>query len=367
MSDTKGASSEQRAASETTTLDSGLQTTSESNVRAENTFDRRSLLIGGGLAVSGLLGYAAIRERIAQRASVFIARSQRYDGPLVQTIHDGLLATGLDPREIRGKRVLLKPNLVEPTKRSPHMTTHPAMVQAAAEVFRRWGAEVIVGEGPGHVRDTELALIESRMLEALDEAELAFADLNYEDVRFVKNSGGVSKLDGFYFPRTVVEADLIVSMPKLKTHHWVGFTASMKNLYGVIPGIKYGWPKNVLHHNGIPQTVFDINASLPKTISIVDGIMCMEGDGPIMGSAKPMGLVIIGTNPTAVDATVARLMDLDPAKVSYLKLAADKLGPIVERRIEQRGERWQELQSRFEIVDRPHLNSLRPQAGSLVS
>ena len=75
---------------------------------------------------------------------------------------------------------------------------------------------------------------------------------------------GFSPLEGLYFPRSVLEADLVVSLPKLKTHHWVGMTASMKNLYGLLPGIKYGWPKNVLHHAGIPQTVVDINASAPR-------------------------------------------------------------------------------------------------------
>ena len=331
------------------------------------TLDRRSLLIGSGVVLAGLATYGVARKLLRNNEPVFIASGQRYDGSLERTIRDGFLATGLMPEQLRGKRVLLKPNLVEPTKKSPHMTTHPAMVQAAAAVFRGWGAEVIVGEGPGHVRDTELALIESRMLEALDAAELAFADLNYEEVKFVANAGKASELDGFYFPRSIIEADVVVSMPKMKTHHWVGITASMKNLYGVIPGIKYGWPKNVLHHAGIPQTVFDINASLPKVISIVDGIECMEGDGPIMGSPKQMGLVIVGTNPTAVDATVARLMDVDPAQVSYLRLAADRLGPIDEMRIEQRGERWQDYVSPFEIIDAPHLRSLRPKAGSFVS
>jgi uncharacterized protein (DUF362 family) len=330
-------------------------------------FSRRAWLAGAGATLAGLVSLGALRNWLYPKESAFIARFQRYDGALEQTIRDGLLATGLEVDQLRGKRVLLKPNLVEPTKKSPHMTTHPAMVQAAAAVFRGWGAEVIVGEGPGHVRDTELALVESRMDEALAEAKLEFADLNYEEVRFVPNGGNVSKLDGFYFPRSAIEADLIVSMPKMKTHHWVGFTASMKNLYGVIPGIKYGWPKNVLHHAGIPQTVFDINASLPKAISIIDGIDCMEGDGPIMGSPKHMGLVIVGTNPTAVDATVARIMDIDPANVSYLRLAADRLGPIDERRIMQRGERWQDVASRFEIVDAPHLRSLRPKSGSLIS
>ncbi len=327
---------------------------------------RRAILIGAG-GLAGVFALGAAHSWLRGKAPVFIASGQRYDGPLEQTIRDALLATDIVPESLRGKRVLLKPNLVEPTKKSPHMTTNPAMVLAAASVFRSWGAQVAVGEGPGHVRDTELALLESRMSEALDSAELEFADLNYEEVRFVENAGRSSKLKGFYFPRSVVEADLIVSMPKMKTHHWVGVTASMKNLYGVIPGIKYGWPKNVLHHAGIPQTVFDINASLPKTIAIVDGIECMQGDGPIMGSLKRMGLVVVGANVAAVDATVARLMDIDPALVSYLQLAADQLGPIADNRIEQRGERWQAHASRFELIDAPHLRSLRPKPGSLVT
>jgi uncharacterized protein (DUF362 family) len=141
----------------------------------------------------------------------------------------------------------------------------------------------------------------------------------------------------------------------------------MKNLYGVIPGIKYGWPKNVLHHNGIPQTVYDINASLPRTIAVVDAIECMEGDGPIMGGPKWMGLILVGANLPAVDATVCRLMDVDPEAVSYLRLAADRLGPLAPGRIEQRGEPWRPLVSPFAILDKPHLQSLRRRPGALVS
>jgi uncharacterized protein (DUF362 family) len=330
-------------------------------------FNRRALLLGGGAAVAGLVGLPYLRRALAKKETAFIARGQRYDGPLEQTIRDGLLATGFDPARIAGKRVLLKPNLVEPTRKSPQMTTHPAMVLAAAAVFQRWGATIVVGEGPGHVRDTELALDESGMQDALDFARLQFADLNYEAVGWIANAGRASKLPGFWFPKSVIEADLIVSMPKMKTHHWVGFTASMKNLYGTIPGIKYGWPKNVLHHAGIPETVFDINASLPKSIAIVDGIVCMEGDGPIMGSPKPLGLVIVGTNPTAVDATVARLMGLEPERVTYLQLAENRLGPIDDRLITQRGEAWRGLASPFNIIDKPHLRSLQADSGVKLS
>ncbi len=327
---------------------------------ARDAFDRRTLLWGAGAAAAGAVAYPALKQLAGGSSSVFIARNQKYDGPLRQTIRDGLEAVGVDPASYRGKRVLLKPNLVEPMRGSPQMTTHPAMVVAAAEVFLQAGAQVTVGEAPGHVRDTEMALVESRLAGALVEAKLPFADLNYEESRFVRNGAGLSKLPGFYFPRSVAEADLIVSMPKMKTHHWVGITLSMKNLYGTLPGLRYGWPKNVLHHNGIPQTVVDINASLPPTIAVIDGIECMEGDGPILGSSKMMGLVVVGADRLATDATCARIAGFDPTKIAYLAMAHEAgLGRMSHWRIRQAGEWWQPLVSPFRVLDKPFLRALQ--------
>jgi uncharacterized protein (DUF362 family) len=324
-------------------------------------FSRRTLLATGAAALT--LGGAALVRPRKPRASVFIAKSQRYDADLTKTIHDGLLACGFGSETFRNKRVLLKPNLVEPSRNIPQMTTHPAVIIAAADVFRSLGASVSVGEAPGHVRDTQMALDESGVGAALQGGGVPFADLNYEEVAWRTNAGRFSKLAGLYFPRSIVEADFIVSMPKLKTHHWVGITASMKNLYGVLPGIKYGWPKNVLHHNGIPETVVDINCTLPRTLAIVDGIDCMEGDGPILGSLKHMGLLLIGGNLPAVDATAARIIGLEPSRISYLKLAEERLGPVADRLIEQRGEAWQTVASPFHVLDLKHLQQLRANTG----
>jgi uncharacterized protein (DUF362 family) len=340
--------------------------TQSGNVTNDAGFSRRNLLKAGGATAVGLGALAAWGRQ--NRASVFIAKSQRYDADLSATIRDGLLACGHRGRQFRGKRVLIKPNLVEPSRRIPHMTTHPAVVVAAADVFRGFGATVSVGEAPGHVRDTQMALDESGVGEALRDGDLSFADLNYEEVAWRRNRGGFSSLEGIYLPRSVVEADYVVSMPKLKTHHWVGVTCGMKNLYGVLPGIKYGWPKNVLHHHGIPQTVADISCTLPRTLAIVDGIDCMEGDGPILGSCKSMGLILVSANLAAVDATAARIMGLEPTRVSYLNLAASRLGPIEERLIEQRGEAWQDVADPFEILPQEHLQKLRAgRARELVS
>jgi uncharacterized protein (DUF362 family) len=314
------------------------------------------MMIGSALT---FLGSGLWHRSRKKRKPVFLAGNQTYDKNLTRTIRDGLQACGLSKNSIVGRRVLLKPNLVEPLRDVPHMTTHPAVIVATIEVFRDWGADILVGEAPGHVRDTDMALEESGVQAALDDTNTTFADLNYEDVVWTANRGNASSLDGFFFPQSIATADLVVSLPKFKTHHWVGLTAAMKNLYGTLPGIKYGWPKNVLHHAGVPETVFDINASLPRTVSIVDGIDCMEGDGPIMGTAKHLGLIAVGSNLPALDATLARIMGLDARRVSYLALAADRLGPICPRKINQRGDSLDSLVSPFQLVDFPHIQDLR--------
>ena len=98
----------------------------------------------------------------ARCAEVVIARAASYDADLVRTIRDGLGELGIGAAWVAGKSVLLKPNLVEPNREAPHINTHPALVRAAAEVFRSWRArEVFVAEGQGHCRDTDWVLDES--------------------------------------------------------------------------------------------------------------------------------------------------------------------------------------------------------------
>ena len=112
----------------------------------------------------------------------------------------------------------------------------------------------------------------------------------------------------------------------------------------------YGWPKNVLHHAGIPQSILDINAAVKPQLAIVDGIVAMEGDGPIMGKACNAGVIVIGTNPPAVDATTTRLMGIDPWRIGYLVEASGRLGPIAENHITQRGEAIGPLVRKFQTL-----------------
>ncbi|HKM54078.1 MAG TPA: DUF362 domain-containing protein [Isosphaeraceae bacterium] len=323
---------------------------------------RRTFLTGAGAAAASALALNAARsyDEAALRADVFIAQASSYEVDLEAVIRRGLEELGLGSSTIKGKVVLLKPNLVEPTRSEPQINTHPGLVRAAAEVFRRWQArEVLVAEGQGHCRDTLYVLDQSGLAPMLAAAKLPFVDLNHDDVYTATNTLGYTRLRELMLPLTLRRADVIVSMPKMKTHHWAGVTLSMKNLFGVLPGVCYGWPKNVLHHQGIHQSILDINATVRPHLAIVDGIIGMEGDGPIMGTPKASGVVVMGTNLPAVDATCARLMAIDPSRVGYLAAASGRLGPISEIHITQRGEALAPLVQSYQLLDDPSLSGLR--------
>ncbi|HEY2343653.1 MAG TPA: DUF362 domain-containing protein, partial [Chthoniobacteraceae bacterium] len=123
--------------------------------------------------------------------------------------------------------------------------------------------------------------------------------------------------------------------------------------FGLMPGIFYGWPKNVFHMHGIEKSILDINAAVPPQFAIVDGIVGMEGDGPIMGDPKNAGVVVMGRNALAVDATCARVMGIDPHKVKYLEFAPKlNLGTVNEELIGQRGEPIAKVRTDFKLLDK---------------
>jgi uncharacterized protein (DUF362 family) len=286
-------------------------------------------------------------------AQTFIAKALRYDADIRSAILSGFRELGVLREEIIGKTILLKPNLVETRIDAPHINTHPAVIRAAIESFLSLGAsKVMVAEGAGHCRDTLRLLAEMRISDALREDKVPFVDLNYDDVYTVPNTGGRSKLKTLTLPLTLRKVDWIVSMAKMKTHHWAGMTLSMKNLFGLMPGSFYGWPKNVLHHAGLEECICDINAAVKPHFAIVDGIVGMEGDGPIMGSPKEAGVIVMGRNFPAVDATCARIMGIDPENVPYLAAASKTLGPIRETVISQRGETIGSVRSDFALLDK---------------
>ncbi len=317
-------------------------------------FTRREFLKAGiagtALGASALLLRRYFRRRWLEKT--FIAKVTGYQADIASVIVAGLRELGLAPAEIQGKKILLKPNLVESKTKNFHINTHPLVVRGAAEAFLKMGASrVLVAEGPGHCQDTLRVFQESGLFEVLREDKIPFIDLNYQDGYVLPNAGQYSRLTSLTFPSIFQQVDLIVSVAKLKTHHLAGVTLSLKNMFGVMPGIYYGWPKNLLHYAGIEPAILDINATLRPHLAIVDGIVGMEGDGPIMGDPKTAGVLVMGRNLTAVDSTCARLMRIDPYRVNYLNRAQDLLGPVNEASIVQVGEPLASVATEFKLLD----------------
>jgi uncharacterized protein (DUF362 family) len=280
-------------------------------------------------------------------SSVVIRRAANYELDLASLIYESLAVFKLP---VAGKTVLLKPNLVGLDPLGV-MNTHPAVIAATRECFLRLGAsQVLIGDGPAMDRDTE-AIVESvRLREYTGPLARTFVDLNVDDVERVTLKTHASRLNELYLPKTALGADFLVSMPKLKTHHWAGVTLSLKNMFGIVPGSCYGWPKNILHWAGIDRAILDLNAAIRPDFAIVDGIVGMEGNGPIQGTPKASGVLVFGNDPVAVDATCCRIVGLMLERVKHLAGAGTLLGNTNLLKIQQLGESIASVRSPFAVL-----------------
>lgn len=324
----------------------------------------------GALAASGSVIYRQwqkyirpeiLIERYATPTPVFVAKVKSYSEEITTGLLSGFKELGVSESHIKNKRILLKPNYVETLAGADHINTHSMVLGAAIDAFFYLGASsVVVAEGSGNCRDTFLMLEETGLIEVINYYKVPFIDLNYSDCFTTANSGHFSGLPIFVLPNELKKVDIVVSMAKLKTHHWAGITASMKNMFGLMPGSFYGWPKNVLHYAGIENCILDIVTTVKPHFAIVDGIIGMEGDGPIMGTPKQSGVIVMGHNLASVDATCAGIMDIDPDKVGYLSLSSSLIGPITDNNIQQRGENIKDVQTKFFLSDHiPAMKRLR--------
>jgi uncharacterized protein (DUF362 family) len=266
---------------------------------------------------------------------VAVLRAPSYNVDLEGLVLDGLRSVGAD---VRGASVLIKPNMVE-FDPGAAINTDPRLVAAAVTSLRRLGARrVVVGEAPGHRRDTGYVARASGLLDMLASVDAPFVDMNVAPATPVRTHSSYTRLGEIWIPGIVQEADVVISMPKMKTHHWAAVTLSLKNCFGCLPGRVYGWPKNALHWQGIEPSILDIAGVVRPTYAIVDGITAMEGNGPIDGTAKHVGLLVIGDDPVATDATTATIMGFDPTKIAYIAEAGRFLGQADLDRIAQQGE-----------------------------
>ena len=309
----------------------------------------------GALATAASCRRTKVGRNAKQQNSypVSIVRADSYSVELEGLIRNLLIEHRV---QILGKSILLKPNLVEFSADRP-INTNPILVAAVEGAFRSLGAsQVHIAEGPGHRRTTLDLASAAGYFEAISKFEEQFTDLNLDEIQRVQLRNPVSSLKELYLPQTALGYDLLVSLPKMKTHHWTGATLAMKNLFGLVPGGVYGWPKNILHWAGIDACIVDLHFLFPRQFCIVDGIEAMEGNGPILGTTIKPKVLVAGAHPPSVDATCCRIMKIDPAKVKFLRLISARSQWTFED-IRQLGESPSQVATKFQLL--PELEHLR--------
>lgn len=280
-------------------------------------------LAAAGL-LSGTAGFVGGRRTVPERQSramVHLAKVASYSGDLTGPILESLRANGIVATD---KKILLKPHLASFTSTD---NTHPAVVAATITAFKQLGAaEILVGDAPAGHRDTWALAEASGYRDHIPNFDKVFVDLNGDDVATISGFGNGKPL---YLPVTALRADLVVSIAKLKTDKENDVSFAMTNLFGLFPGAVYGWsglgPVGKLAHGlGSPKAAADLARAFRRSFAIVDGVE----------AEKSAGVLAMGPDMVAVDATCCRLLGVNPRDVEYLKLAADREGVMAEDRIQ---------------------------------
>ena len=220
-----------------------------------------------------------------------------------------------------GQRVLLKPNMLAGKGVDAAVTTHPEIVRAVIELVQGAGGIVSVGDSPGVGSPLQVAQ-RCGILSVIEETGATFAPFS-ESIRITPRSGTIHHFD---LARDIVEAEVIINLPKLKTHQMMGMTGAVKNLFGAVVGTqKAAWHlKAGADKELFAQMLLEVYRLREPDLNIVDAIVAMEGNGPGSGDPCQVGLLLAGENAVAVDVVAAEIASV-PKKLLYLENAARKM------------------------------------------
>ncbi len=225
---------------------------------------------------------------------------------------------------IDGKTILVKPNILNASAPEKAVTTHPVFLAAILRFLREKGAgRIIVGDSPGFQPGSSAGKTAGLYQVALD--------VNAEWNEFKQGSlhqAPAGKLVKSFVLADVLETcDMVVNLPKLKTHRLMNYTGAMKNLFGLIPGLA----KSAMHLRYPDKEQFgtmlvDLALSVVPTFTFMDAIVAMEGEGPGNGTPYPLGLVLASASMPLIDWTAASIIGYKPEKIPYLADAMQRIG-----------------------------------------
>lgn len=242
----------------------------------------------------------------------------------------------------KDQKVLIKPNLLSAKDPSRAITTHPSVVRAVVEEVQKLGALPLLGDSPGGVdRGIKRVWENTKLAEVSSQTGAKLVAFESEGV-YPKTT-----LEGktYYLAKPVIDADVIISLAKLKTHTLTLMTCAVKNMFGSIPGFRKGeYHKEAPKPKDFARVVVDIFSLTRPQLTLVDAIVCMDGDGPSSGNPQYAGLLLSGTDAVALDMVAARIMGFKDGEIDTTTIAQQKgLGPKMFEQIEIRGENLNQL------------------------
>lgn len=272
------------------------------------------------------------------KSIVSIARAQDYEPNTVErAVVESLNNLGGIEKYISpGQKVLLKPNLLGTFKPDKAVTTHPEVVKAMARIVIAAGAECFIGDSPGMGTFDSVCRI-TGMASVAEATGATLIELGNPG-EYIQSDNKV----GRKLPLTKVIDDInvIITLPKLKTHGQMGFTGAIKNQYGLLPGsLKAEYHYRMKTREWLAEFIVDINRSAPMILAVMDAVIGMEGDGPSGGDPRHIGCIMASADLTAIDAIACRMVGIEPTTNPILSAAAKRgFGVICENLIETVGE-----------------------------
>ncbi|MCL1849736.1 MAG: DUF362 domain-containing protein [Clostridiales bacterium] len=244
-------------------------------------------------------------------SKVALIRCESYDEAEVKaSVLRGLdLLGGASAFVAPGDKILLKPNWIMAVSPDRHATTHPAVFKAVCEIFQAAGADLSYGDSPGRGTSEDESTEAASATGFLDVANALGIPL----ADFIHGREIHTGNQAFFLANGALDCDGIISLPKLKTQGFLKLTGAVKNQMGCIPGRRKG-----AYHQQLPKPadfarmLIDLDMYLKPRLYIMDGIIAMEGNGPMNGDPKKMNVLLLSADPIALDATVCRLVDVNP-------------------------------------------------------
>lgn len=257
--------------------------------------------------------------------NVYFAAAANYDQQTVDAAVERLFCQLPAAQALGGKRVLLKPNLLAKHTPERAVTTHPALVRAVIRAVRRRGAaSITVADSPGGVYNPGILRSIYKVSGLTDVCREEGAAL-YTDCksREVPAKGQVVKQ--FTLLEPVLDCDVIINLPKLKTHMMTGLSAATKNLFGCIPGLqKAEWHMRFPDKERFGGMLVDLLCTVKPGFAILDGILAQEGDGPAGGTPRMVGIVAAAEDHLQMDLALCRMLSIRPKDVPYLNAAISR-------------------------------------------